>query len=472
MIPVYKNEIDAGIGDLVKSTASVVFNSKTTLADMIDDTDVVAKAITMNQIDLHYLESILVSMGWNENTDVFTKAEAWRARNTPVDKQFNFMHDESDIIGHITASKVIGIDGKIVSDDTPLDDVPDYFDIVVSSVLYKSWGAESLQERMESIINGIKNGEWFVSMECLFRDFDYAIREKGEKNFKVLSRNEETSFLTKHLRAYGGDGIFDNQEVGRVLKNFVFSGKGLVDNPANPKSHILTNFGVASILNKKEEIQNMSSTNDKVVSAEQYDELKAELAQAKVAAEKAVQKEIEGLKAELVSANETQVSSESNLENVKALSEEKDTKITSLESALADANSKLEEAEKELASMQDEIKKASRVSALVGVGVDTSKAEEIVNKFSKADDTMFAEVIELHRASCEFDKKEDKKDDKKKKEEKKEDAKADENADADALEDAKAEETPTFSSSEDNHDESRKATAAWIGGWLKSSAKE
>jgi hypothetical protein len=67
------------------------------------------KAIAENkdQYDLYYLSSILVSTGWNKNDDVFDLGETWGAKDTPSDKQFNFMHDEADIIGHITGSVVL-----------------------------------------------------------------------------------------------------------------------------------------------------------------------------------------------------------------------------------------------------------------------------------------------------------------------------------------------------------------------------
>ena len=60
-----------------------------------------------DQIDLFYIKSVLVSTGWNKNDDVFDAAETWAARNTPEDKQFNFMHNENDIIGHITGSALL-----------------------------------------------------------------------------------------------------------------------------------------------------------------------------------------------------------------------------------------------------------------------------------------------------------------------------------------------------------------------------
>jgi hypothetical protein len=45
--------------------------------------------------------------------------------------------------------------------------------------------------------------------------------------------------LTKHLRAYGGTGEYENYKVGRSLRGISFSGKGLVNKPANPRSIIL-----------------------------------------------------------------------------------------------------------------------------------------------------------------------------------------------------------------------------------------
>jgi hypothetical protein len=87
------------------------------VSDKMDDSE---------QIDLYYLNSILVSTGWNKNDDVFLAEAAWDARNTPEDKQFNFMHDESDIIGHITGSHVIDGDGNRTEGEVP----PDQFDII------------------------------------------------------------------------------------------------------------------------------------------------------------------------------------------------------------------------------------------------------------------------------------------------------------------------------------------------------
>ena len=80
------------------------------------DNDVEAKikasSANPDQIDLFYIKSVLVSTGWNKNDDVFKNDATWAARNTPVDKQFNLMHNENTIIGHITDSYVVDRQGN------------------------------------------------------------------------------------------------------------------------------------------------------------------------------------------------------------------------------------------------------------------------------------------------------------------------------------------------------------------------
>ena len=277
-IKVFQKEINDGIGELVKSTASVAYCSEAVVKDDAPE-EVVAKAIAENkdQIDLYYLESVLVSCGWNKNDDVFQPEATWAARNTPEDKQFNFMHNENDIIGHITGSYVLTKDGKAVADDDPM---PQDFDIITQGVLYNSWTGEENRERMGKIIAEIQEGKWYVSMECLFSGFDYAlIDEKG--NAKVLARDEESSFLTKHLRAYGGTGEYEGYKIGRALANISFSGKGLVSKPANPRSVILAESSVAQFNVDNNSELSIGELQMSDVLTEQLAEVKAQLEAAK-----------------------------------------------------------------------------------------------------------------------------------------------------------------------------------------------
>ena len=299
-IKIYQKEIEDGVGDLVKSTASVAYCSEATLhkgtvesaKEIIADENVLSKVIAENkdQIDLYYLESVLVSCGWNKNDDVFMAESTWAARTTPEDKQFNFMHDENDIIGHITGSYVLTKDGKAVADDE--SQMPEDFDIITQAVLYNSWTGAENQERMKKIIAEIEEGKWYVSMECLFAGFDYAlIGEEGSA--KVLARDEESAFLTKHLRAYGGTGEYQGYKVGRALKNISFSGKGLVAKPANPRSIIIKS--VAFDVDQNSNFNMGEFTMAENLLEKQLDEVRAELASAK-AENEAIKAKIEEAK--------------------------------------------------------------------------------------------------------------------------------------------------------------------------------
>ena len=63
-IKIFQNEINDGIGELVKSTASVAYCSETVKADSFKvPVNIADKCFAENkdQIDLYYLESVLVS---------------------------------------------------------------------------------------------------------------------------------------------------------------------------------------------------------------------------------------------------------------------------------------------------------------------------------------------------------------------------------------------------------------------------
>ena len=211
---IYASEKEAGLEEAIKANASVAYSSpvafyipnkeqKESIKNLVV-ADEKATSENKEQFDLYYLSSILVSTGWNKNDDVFDLQEAWRAKDSPVDKQFNFMHNEADIIGHITGSVVLDQVGNEIEDINNVEK----FDIATSAVLYNSWTTPELKERMEKLIAEIEEGKWFVSMECLFNEFDYAVVTPEGDN-KVVARDEASAFLTKHLRAYGGDGQYE-----------------------------------------------------------------------------------------------------------------------------------------------------------------------------------------------------------------------------------------------------------------------
>ena len=72
------------------------------------------------------------------------------------------MHDENDIIGHITGSYVVNENGeKVAAED---DEHPSRFDIITEAVLYNSWTNPANRVRMQQIIGEIEEWKWFLSI--------------------------------------------------------------------------------------------------------------------------------------------------------------------------------------------------------------------------------------------------------------------------------------------------------------------
>jgi hypothetical protein len=395
---IYQQEILDGLSEQVKTQASIAYCAPALLVTNIDQDDTwnisrkniekIKASSNPNQIDLYYLKSVLVSTGWNKNDDVFDPQQTWAAKNTPEDKQFNFMHNENDIIGHITGSYVVDRSGnKILAED---DSAPEEFDIITEAVLYNSWTNPDNRERMKKIIAEIEEGKWFVSMECLFAGFDYAVIDK-EGRSKTVARNEESAFLTKHLKAYGGTGEYEGYKIGRSLRDISFSGKGLVSKPANPRSVILDSSKAFSVTfnssnsNVSKGDINMSDNNLE----KQLADLQVELASSK--------EETQAAKAEVETVNKEFAEKVSVLESTLA---EKDLalktfeeKVASLEAALSGKDQELSELVAAMKDMKKKEQDRMRKDKLVKAGFEDAEAEESVSLYDALSDEAFEAVV-------------------------------------------------------------------------------
>lgn len=397
---IYKQEIKDGVADLVQANASIAYCSPAILRPIEGEeaecfvSKLKAENANPNQIDLYYLKSILVSTGWNKNDDVFPAEATWDARHTPEDKQFNFMHDENDIIGHITGSYVVDREGnKIESEERPEE-----FDIVTEAVLYNSWTDPENRERMQQIIAEIEEGKWFVSMECLFAGFDYALQDEAG-NSKVLARNEDSSFLTKHLRAYGGTGEYEGYKIGRSLREISFSGKGLVSKPANPRSIIL-DASKAFLISEDSinvSVSKGENTMTDNVLEQQIADLKTELASAREEAQALQAKIDESASKEhletIAKLEEAATANEDSIKALEALVAEKEASITELQETLAKNEEEMKDKMEELKKMKKEKMAMKRKAALVDLGLEDEEAEESVASYEEFDDATFEAII-------------------------------------------------------------------------------
>ena len=333
------------------------------------------------------------------------------------------MHDENDIIGHITGSYGLSKDGKAIADG---EEMPEDFDIITQAVLYNSWTDEENRERMQKIISEIQEGKWFVSMECLFSGFDYALQgPSGEA--KLLARSEDSAFLTKHLRAYGGTGEYEGYKIGRALSNIAFSGKGLVSRPANPRSVILNSKSTAQF-NVQEMNSNLSivgdfNMSDTTLLEKQLAEVQADLADAK-AENEAIKVKIEEAKdkefASTIEAFETEAGqSKAKIDELNELIKSTQARVAELEDQLATSQTDLAEAIQTVAAMEQKEKTEKRKAALIEAGISEEDVEASLTSFDALGDEAFESVVALMKKKAAWppEKDEDKKGKKGKKDE-------------------------------------------------------
>ena len=390
---IHKQEILDGLSEKIEASASVSLDAQILIDSDLDhpSEEEIQKTLAgyghsnPDQVDLYYINTVLVSTGWNKNDDVFAAEEAWAARDTPVDKQFNYMHDESDIIGHITGSTVIDENGTKIETEEP----PEKFDIITSAVLYKSWSDPELSERMSQIVSEIEDGKWAVSLECLFSDFDYSVVSPNGDT-KVVARNDESAFLTKHLRVYGGKGEYEGYKVGRLLRNIAFSGKGLVNQPANPRS---------IILQPEEDPFDQTFTNSiNVREFNMTDDQKVESSDIEVeAAVASVNDELETIRAD----------HEATVDGLTSTIAERDAKITELEeSAVAltsefeGTKAKLDETSTQLDEAKGTIRKMVRTAQAKDAGIADDKVKDTIAKFDTVNDEAFAAMLDLVKSQA------------------------------------------------------------------------
>lgn len=405
---IYEAEKKLGLADriiaerFIKCNAEIIKSAD--IKETIDKTILskYAKA-DMDSVDLYGIDSILVTAGWNKNDAVFTNEEMWNARSTPNHKPFNLNHDTSDIIGHTINVRPVDGEYNIIADDTEIDKLPEKFHLLTSDVIYKLWANEERDKQIAQIIGEIKEGKWFVSMECWYDNFDYAIMQ-NDNTFKIVNRNRDTAFLTQHLRKYDGSGYYENAKIGMVPRTILFSGKGLTQRPANPESIIFASMvesakNVGYILNSSElpKGENVMPELD-TLKAENAD-LKTQLAELnKKLSEKdnkEVAAQIDTLKKDVETKSAALAEAAQKLEksaaDVMELNKAKDTLVAELNSAKA-----------ELAKHNEAKVKTERANLLATeAGLEAEQAASIVDTLSVLNDEKFKEFVEKYKKNKE-----------------------------------------------------------------------
>ena len=218
------------------------------------------------QPDLLYFSAILVSSGENLNHAFFLPSELVLAEGTIVNKAVDREHAEDEVIGHIYDRVYLDKEGKLLklddlNEQTSLDNMD--MDIAIAGIIYKNRFPQEAAE--------VKSGEWCISMEAYYSDFDIKIGDimipkkdaeaLGLIASEVVGKEAEVTDDTGTIIAEGN--------IARVLRNIIFAGCGIVKNPANPDSVFL------EAANLKSEGETVSLVN--ITDKAEVEDLKVEI---------------------------------------------------------------------------------------------------------------------------------------------------------------------------------------------------
>lgn len=358
-------------------------------------------AAVINEPGLFTYDSILVTAGEPNGNDIFFAPEdVFAAKDTPINKQINLNHTD-DIVGHMVASYIVDDDYEPMEVDP--EDLPEYFHILVESVLYTEWKDEDREKQIAKLTEEIAAGEWSVSMECLSPNFDYLFID-SEGSRSIVKRSEETAYLSKHLKRFKGSGEFNGKRIYCVPRELWFSGKGLTTNPANPKSKIVAQKNEDVYLDLDENINSFENnlgennmTEDQIKQAIK-DALSAHFATATVGTTELkpgfdFAAAFEALTKAFASVNEKVDSFIANYnEKVGKLEADvtaKDEQITSLTASLETVTKEKDATVTELKAEKDEKASIVRLAKLIQAGLDETAAKAVVDSTLALSDEQF-----------------------------------------------------------------------------------
>ena len=188
---------------------------------------------------------VQVSTFYNKNDHYFIPAELWKAKETSKCMIADWDHDRDKIIGCISDTYAVDQEGEVLEENFEVAE-DTAFDIYNEVVVWK----KQFPERAEEITAMHAEGNLFVSMECTFEDFNFALQKDGAEAV-LVSRNEATDFLTDSLLIFGGSGKYQDYRVGIAFEDISFVGIGFCEKPANERSHVLEVAGTNEIVIEK-----------------------------------------------------------------------------------------------------------------------------------------------------------------------------------------------------------------------------
>jgi hypothetical protein len=186
--------------------------------------------------DLLFFHGLYVSTGTNLNDAHFLGSEIISAYDTISLKALDIEHEEHAIVGHIYSATVTDRSGNVLDVDdlkkkTPTELNKLDIDVHIAGILYKS--------RFPELAKEVEEGRWKLSMETYFQDFDVKIGNVIMSRQEAEALGLATSSSLGKIASLIKDGVeIAKGNIVRVLKGLLFSGCGIVKNPAEPRAII------------------------------------------------------------------------------------------------------------------------------------------------------------------------------------------------------------------------------------------
>lgn len=260
-IPIYAAEIEAGIhGEIIEQAqAGVTHEAVCAIVDtaidpkkLLEEVKPLAMSTDDNMAFASFGEhcmpfsSILCSDIWNKNGDVFTAGELIDTYQSARYQPINWQHHGSEARGNENIGVMVN-SSLLKGDIENLEpfEAEDFVDLHCSDCTAQVhirqdgiiW-AYYFPSYASSIVKGIEDNNLFVSMECFYLNFGYALRlDANDTNYILVERDQSNAHLTAHLANHKGSGAVvyhgQNYQIARWLRGSSFSGQGIVDKPAN-----------------------------------------------------------------------------------------------------------------------------------------------------------------------------------------------------------------------------------------------
>lgn len=210
-----------------------LFSEKASLAPVVEALSL--PPLEQRQPDLQYFTGIFVSSGMNKNGAVFLGSELYKARGSILHKAVDIEHEERTVVGQMASHCFMNYDyspvdpGKMSEMATADLDAAE-MEVAISAILHKA--------RFPEICEQVMRGELMLSMEAYYRDYDVKVGDLIIPRAQA-SKLGYDKMIGSVVRVKDGNKDLGFHLVGRVLRDIVFCGVGLVKNPANERSIIL-----------------------------------------------------------------------------------------------------------------------------------------------------------------------------------------------------------------------------------------